>query len=526
MPSRRCSAPPGAGKTTGPAADARTRTRPWCHVLPWPSAAPPLPSGPRGRRPPRRCARPSRTNHPGPAPDALRRRRRPRRPRRRDSSTSSGLRGLRRRAPRRPLARHGPPTRPRRRTVGRPAHPPPRRARRRALAPREHLAVRAAAWPRRPRRHCPVHHHRPQGGRPDRRPCRHHRRGSSRRGPERTRLRPDQAAPSRGGQDATRRTPRRRCSAARHGRRRSVEVVAEDGSSTRRLRQQLRRRSAKPPSGTASWSTSSPTRSVTPAPSPSPCPPPASCPPPPRSPARPVRTTVHDRGPLAPPVSSRPVSSPLRPVRYELRRMLGVRTTPLIVAAVLIASVVLAVPLARTGRTPLPGSLAAWPALLPLPPAALGAGLLGALAFGDEFRYPALAAARGTVPRRLGLLAAKLTVTAGAALSLAAPRGRRGHRCAASGLRGRRRSRTGQLACPDAGWAGLAVGCAWAGLLAAGVFRITVAGLAAVARRTDPGRTPSTEGACRSVGTFGRRTPGQAARAGVAANGRIRPIIG
>ncbi|MBX9365627.1 ATP-binding cassette domain-containing protein, partial [Streptomyces sp. WAC04114] len=46
-------------------------------------------------------------------------------------------------------------------------------------------------------------------------------------------------------------------------------------------------------------------------------------------------------------------------------------------------------------------------ALPPLPPAALGAGLLGALAFGDEFRHPALAADRGTVPRRLGLLTAK-----------------------------------------------------------------------------------------------------------------------
>lgn len=31
-----------------------------------------------------------------------------------------------------------------------------------------------------------------------------------------------------------------------------------------------------------------------------------------------------------------------------------------------------------------------------------------------------------------------------------------------------------------AGWAGLSVGCAWAGLLAAGVFRVTGAGVAAV----------------------------------------------
>lgn len=193
-----------------------------------------------------------------------------------------------------------------------------------------------------------------------------------------------------------------------------------------------------------------------------------------------VRAADHDRGPLPPPPMSRPVSNPLWPVRYELRRMLGVRTTPLVVAAVLIASVVLAVPLARTGRTPLPELLAAWPALLPLPPAVLGAGLLGALSFGDEFRYPALAGARGTVPRRLGLLLAKLTVTAGAALLLAllavvvdAAALRLVYGAAAVPV-------PGNWSALIAGWAGLAIGCAWAGLLGAGVFRITVAGMAAV----------------------------------------------
>lgn len=96
--------------------------------------------------------------------------------------------------------------------------------------------------------------------------------------------------------------------------------------------------------------------------------------------------------PLPPPLPARPVRSPLRPFRYELRRFLGVRTPWLVTAAVLVASVALALPLARTGNTPLPGLLAAWPGFLPLPPAALGAGLLGAFAFGDEYRYPALAA--------------------------------------------------------------------------------------------------------------------------------------
>lgn len=191
-------------------------------------------------------------------------------------------------------------------------------------------------------------------------------------------------------------------------------------------------------------------------------------------------TRQYDRGPLPAPLSSSPVRSPLRPLRYELRRMFGIRTTPLIVVAALVASVALAVPLARTGRTPLSGLLAAWPGILPLPPAALGAGLLGAFSFGDEFRYPALAGARGTVPRRLGLLLAKLTVTAVAALSLAfltvaadawALRLVYGADAAAV---------PGNWFALSAGWAGLTVGCAWAGLLGAGVFRVTAAGVTAV----------------------------------------------
>ncbi|WP_405469307.1 ATP-binding cassette domain-containing protein [Streptomyces anulatus] len=183
---------------------------------------------------------------------------------------------------------------------------------------------------------------------------------------------------------------------------------------------------------------------------------------------------------LPPPIRVRPARGPLRPLRYELRRSLGVRTTAMIMAAVLVVSAAVSVLLARTDGTALPRVLAAWPALLPLPPAALGAGLLGALSFGDEFRYPALAAARGTVPRRLGLLLAKLTVTASFALVLAGLT----VVCGAQSLR---------LAYgPDlvgipsnafalgASWAGLTVGCAWAGLLAAGVFRVAGAGIAAV----------------------------------------------
>ncbi|NNJ07504.1 ATP-binding cassette domain-containing protein [Streptomyces sp. PKU-MA01144] len=179
--------------------------------------------------------------------------------------------------------------------------------------------------------------------------------------------------------------------------------------------------------------------------------------------------------------AGRAFSQPLQPLRYELRRLLGVRTTYLVVAAVLVSSAALSALLAYAGGTPLPGLLAAWPDALPLPPAVLGAGVLGALSFGEEFRYPALAAARGTVPRRLGLLLAKLAVTAAAALAIG-----------------------GAVAVLDAqvlwllygsdplpvlhnwptlslSWAGLLVGTAWSGLLAAGTFRRTAAGVAVVA---------------------------------------------
>ncbi|NGO07282.1 ABC transporter ATP-binding protein [Streptomyces sp. HC44] len=184
--------------------------------------------------------------------------------------------------------------------------------------------------------------------------------------------------------------------------------------------------------------------------------------------------------PLPPPITVRPGPNPLRPLRYELRRAAGVGTGYLTAAAVLISSALISVLLAGVGHTPQSRLLTAWPQQFPLPPAALGAGLLGAVAFGDEFRHPALAADRGTVPRRLGLLAAKLLVAAATALILAV---------LTVGVDaellyivyGR------ELAgVPDgwlslsASWIGLVVGCAWAGVLAAGIFRSTTAGLAAV----------------------------------------------
>ncbi|MGY1522208.1 ATP-binding cassette domain-containing protein [Streptomyces sp. MN3] len=183
---------------------------------------------------------------------------------------------------------------------------------------------------------------------------------------------------------------------------------------------------------------------------------------------------------LPPPVLVRPAPTPLRPVRYEIRRAAGVATGYIVGACVLAVSALTAVLLARIGHTPQPRLLAAWPVELPLPPAALGAGLLGALAFGDEFRHPALAADRGTVPRRLGLLTAKLFVASLTALALAVLT----VGCTAEVLYLVYGSELVALPADwpalTAGWLALVTGCAWAGVLAAGVFRSTTAGLAAV----------------------------------------------
>ncbi|MEV5313497.1 ATP-binding cassette domain-containing protein [Streptomyces sp. NPDC052610] len=219
-----------------------------------------------------------------------------------------------------------------------------------------------------------------------------------------------------------------------------------------------------------------PTPDTPPSPPPPPSPSPSSIP----SRSTPSPSPTESLPELPPPISVRPAPSPLRPLRYELRRATGIGVGFLTGAVVLVVSALTAVLLARVGHTPQHRLLAAWPRELPLPPAALGAGLLGALAFGDEFRHPALAADRGTVPRRLGLLAAKLLVSAVTALILAVLT----VGCDAELLHlfyGRELARVP----PDwlslgASWVGLVIGCAWAGVLAAGVFRSTTAGLAAV----------------------------------------------
>jgi ABC-type multidrug transport system ATPase subunit len=184
--------------------------------------------------------------------------------------------------------------------------------------------------------------------------------------------------------------------------------------------------------------------------------------------------------PLPPPVTVRSARSPLRPFRYEVRRATGIPTGYVTVGLVLVLSALLSLFLGRTGHTPQSRLLAAWPYELPLPPAALGAGLLGAFAFGDEFRHPALAADRGTVPRRLGLLTAKLAVGAATAVIMAAAV----VGCDAALLHlvyGRELTQVpADWLSLSASWVVLLVACAWAGVLASGVFRSTTAGLAAV----------------------------------------------
>ncbi|MFD4318646.1 ATP-binding cassette domain-containing protein [Streptomyces sp. NPDC058548] len=200
------------------------------------------------------------------------------------------------------------------------------------------------------------------------------------------------------------------------------------------------------------------------------------------APGDPVPSDPVSRDPAAgePGGARRPARSPLRPLRYEIHRLLGVPSTPLVVAAVLLGSVTLALLLGRGGSAALPAVLAGWPALSPLPPAALGAGLLGAFSFGEEYRYPALTTGRGAVPRRPGLLLAKLAVAAAVALLLGAA-------VVVVDLEVLRFVYGGELiSVPKnwptlcASWLGLIVGCAWAGVLGAGVFRAAAAGVAAV----------------------------------------------
>ncbi|WNE99310.1 ABC transporter ATP-binding protein [Streptomyces luomodiensis] len=187
------------------------------------------------------------------------------------------------------------------------------------------------------------------------------------------------------------------------------------------------------------------------------------------------------RDPEAPPARLLPrlrFPGPAWPMRYEVRRAIGVRTGWLIGVASIVASFIASVLLARAGGVGELHRLTGWPADLPLPPVAIAAGLVGALAFGDEFRYPALAATRDAVPRRLGLLAAKLVVCAAGAILLSLGVIVLDSAALLTLVGGSAVPLPGDWPELMASVFGLAIGSSWAGLLAAGVFRSTALGLA------------------------------------------------
>ncbi|MBD0670590.1 hypothetical protein [Streptomyces sp. CBMA156] len=115
----------------------------------------------------------------------------------------------------------------------------------------------------------------------------------------------------------------------------------------------------------------------------------------------------------------------MRVLAYELRRLRGLRSTWLLLAVVLSGDAVVAVVLASQapdGPLAAPAGvrlLTAAVPLAPLPFAALGAGVLGALAYGHEVRHPGLPASQVSYPRRVRLLLAKLLVIGPVAALLA-----------------------------------------------------------------------------------------------------------
>ncbi|MGW7443236.1 hypothetical protein [Kitasatospora sp. NPDC054795] len=115
----------------------------------------------------------------------------------------------------------------------------------------------------------------------------------------------------------------------------------------------------------------------------------------------------------------------MRVLAYELRRLRGLRSTWLLLAAVLLSDAGVAAVLASQapdGPLTAPAGvrlLTAAVPLIPLPFAALGAGVLGALSYGHEVRHPGLVASQVSYSRRVRLLLAKLVVICPVAALLA-----------------------------------------------------------------------------------------------------------
>ncbi|QMU78724.1 ABC transporter permease subunit [Streptacidiphilus sp. PB12-B1b] len=169
---------------------------------------------------------------------------------------------------------------------------------------------------------------------------------------------------------------------------------------------------------------------------------------------------------------------------YERRRLTGVRSTWAIILAALALDAAVAAMTVREHALAEPVRvLTAGVPLLPLPLAALAAGALGALSYGQEVRYPALRPLLTRPRRRLALLAAKLTVTGvvSALLALAT--------LAVDGVVLHVSGRAwafehellhGRFPAALGGFAALVVAGGWIGLLAAGLLRSAAAGLLAL----------------------------------------------
>ncbi len=168
-------------------------------------------------------------------------------------------------------------------------------------------------------------------------------------------------------------------------------------------------------------------------------------------------------------------------LRYEWRRLTGVRSTWAIIIGVLLLDAAVAETTVRESVLAEPVRvLTAGVPLLPLPLAALAAGALGALSYGQEVRYPALRPLLLRPGRRIALLCAKLVVSGclsvllalatlaadGVVLHLAGRAGGFEHEV----LHGRFPAALG-------GFTALVVAGGWIGLLAAGLLRSAAAGL-------------------------------------------------
>ena len=322
------------------------------------------------------------------------------------------------------------------RAARRPAHADPRRARAGALAPREQLAVRTAARPRRPRRHGAAHH-RATPRRPPASPTASS--PSTRAASSPTRTPPTSPVP--GCAPASPSAPRTPpgwppSSAGRRAPPSARSRWSPRAAAALRVRQQLRRdrrdglpaRRPRPPArrrGRRHRPASGPRRPVRDRPG-------AATGVRARSPARPAEPQSSRpmpggrriRAATAPAVRPRAGSAARRRRRAPCAAPCGPCATNCAASSGPPPPVLIAAAVARRLRSPCPCCSPApaaprcprcsppGPSCCRCRPPPSAPDCSARSAFGEEFRYPALAAARGTVPRRLGLLLAKLAVTA------------------------------------------------------------------------------------------------------------------